>query len=154
MTSRHGVDLTPGAVQAFWAEREPKLLSFFQEMDNKEHWSLQDVDHGLSTLYSDIAQLLHTFEQSNGLENALVQEGVSQLTAAAAALPCSASSKFFEWLGERSFELPYALLEHAHQNFRDDENCSVIWQRARMIARYQILKDIVTEITGGGATLK
>ncbi|EMA2592525.1 hypothetical protein [Pseudomonas aeruginosa] len=150
MSSARRIDLTPGSVQAFWKEREPKLLSFFEQMDNKEHWALRDIDAEFSALYAEVAHLLQVYEQSRGLEEPLVAEAVSQLTAAAAALPCSASSRFFEWVGEQSLELPYILLEHAHQNSKLDPNCSVIWQRARMIARYQILKDIVAEITGNG----
>ncbi|MCG7374316.1 MULTISPECIES: type IVB secretion system protein IcmW [Pseudomonas] len=153
MSNKPGVDLTPSAVLAFWAEREPKLLPFFREMDEKEHWALQDIDDQFSALYVEVTELLDEHEQNTGLDEPLVKEGVQKLVRTAAALPCSASSRFFEWLGDRSFNLPYALLSHAHDHHKMDPDCSVIWQRARMTARYQILKEIVAEVTGGGDPL-
>jgi hypothetical protein len=153
MSTGKPVDLTPEAVQAFWAEREPRLLSFFQEMDNKEHWSIRDIAPEFSALYAEIGELLSSHEQLQGLDNPLVKEGVARLTSAAAALPCSASSVFFEWIGEMNQYLPYGMLKHAHEQHQANPDCSVIWQRARMVARYQILKDIVADITGGGSPL-
>jgi hypothetical protein len=153
MSAGKPVDLTPEAVRLFWAEREPRLLSFFDEMDNKEHWSIRDISPELGDLYGETAELLHAHEQLKGLEDTLVEEGITRLTNAAAALPCSASSVFFEWISNKSEYLPYGMLKHAHENHLTNPDCSVIWQRARMIARYQILKNIVADISAGGSPL-
>ncbi len=144
--------LMPDKVRAFWAAREPRLLAFFDAMDNKEHWSIRDISEEFSSLYLNTAELLCRSEKEIG-ESPLLREGINKLVVAAAALPCSASTVFFEWLGDQHPLLPYLMLEHAHRNRDEDPYCSVVWQRAEMIARHQILKEIVAEITGGGDPL-
>lgn len=152
MAATESVQLTPEKVRAFWAAREPRLLAFFDAMDNREHWPLRDIDETLSNLYLETAKLMAKLEQEVG-GTPLINEGISKLLEAAAALPCSASTVFFEWLSKQNPQLPYAILERAHKHRSDNPNASVLWQRAEMIARHQILKEVVADITGGGEPL-
>lgn len=146
------IQLTPEKVRAFWAAREPRLLAFFDAMDNREHWSIRNIDEVLSNLYLETAALLARVEQKEG-ESPLIESAISKLLEVAAALPCSASTVFFEWLSKQHAHLPYVMLEKAHRQRASDPNCSVLWQRAEMIARHQILKEIVADITLGGDPL-
>lgn len=152
MESNDSVHLTPEKVRAFWAAREPRLLAFFDAMDNREHWPLRNIDEALSSLYLEAARLLGKVEQEEG-DTPLLSDGISKLLEAAAALPCSASTVFFEWLSKQHAQLPYFILERAHRHRLSDPNASVLWQRAEMIARHQILKEIVADITHGGDPL-
>lgn len=144
-----GADLDLSAVRAFWTERKPSLLALLDAMEKREHWPPKEVPDSLGPLLGESFDLLEKVEQARSDKDPFVRDCVRQLTENLAAL-ASATATYILMQADMNYgQVAFQLLRDSHDGQMESPECNVMWQRAMMLARYNLLRELAKDISEG-----
>lgn len=141
--------LSPAELRQFWAVRQPQMLSFFEVLEKREHWPCKEIERDLSGLVEEVISLLDEHEADTGAEDPAFQHQLRAMNKILAAFPCTAAAYVMVWTEREFGQLIHYMLTDCHRGSQDSAECNVMWQRAQVMARYLLLKEIVEDIIDG-----
>lgn len=141
--------LDVAAVRAFWAERRPNLLAMLDAMEKREHWTPKDLPPELGGLLGENFDLLDRIERVRSDRDQFVQSCVRDLTEALAALPSATATYVLVHVDEDYSGVSYQLLRDSYDGAGESPECNVMWQRAMILARFNLLREVARDVSEG-----
>jgi len=136
-------------VRKFWTERKPSLLAMLDAMEKREHWPPRNLPPELGPLLGESFDLLELVEQKRSDKDPFVRDCVRELTENLAALPSATATYILVQVDEAYSQVAYQLLRDSHDGAPVSPECNVMWQRAMILARFHLLRDIAKEVSEG-----
>jgi len=143
------LNLGEAEIKKFWSVRQPQMLTFFDALEKREHWPCKEIERDLSDLVEEVIGLLDRQETEQGADDAVFRARVREMNKVLSAFPCSAAAYLMVWTDREYGQLIYFLLSDCYEGSQESPECNVMWQRAQVMSRYLMLKEIVEDILQG-----